>query len=169
MGKGDERRSPNKDAKLKGAPKEVAAVAKVVPAKRKGPSAKAARAMKVREPKVIENTKNTIFLRGSKTSETVGGVLKDLFSLRKPFGKMMQRKNDNMHPFDEAASIEFMCQKNDCSLFAIANHSKKRPNNLTVGRTFDGHILDMAELWIDSSVSIADLHEAHPGAKVPTF
>ena len=105
----------------------------------------------------VENTKNVIFLRGTRTSETVGDCLKELWALRKPFGKMMARKNENMHPFDDAASLEFLCQKNDCSLFVVANHSKKRPHNLVVGRTFDGHVLDMAELGVESATTLAEL------------
>lgn len=154
--------------KEKSAPKKAAAVARKFAANvtKKGPSAKAARVMKDRAPKVIENTKNVIYLRGSKTSEAVGGLLKEMFMMRKPFGKMMQRKNENMHPFDEAQSVEFLCQKNDCSLFAIANHSKKRPNNLTLGRTFDGHVLDMVELGVESSTTFKDLQEAHPDVEL---
>mmetsp|Transcript_9816 Transcript_9816/g.12883 ORF Transcript_9816/g.12883 Transcript_9816/m.12883 type:complete len:263 (+) Transcript_9816:302-1090(+) len=79
---------------------------------------------------------------------------------------MLQRKNDNMHPFDDASSLEFLCQKNDCSIFAVANHSKKRPNNLTIGRTFDGHLLDMVELGVESSTTLSDLQEAYPGATI---
>jgi ribosome production factor 2 len=105
----------------------------------------------------VENTKNVLFLRGTRTSETVGDCLKELWAMRKPFGKMMARKNENMHPFDDEASLEFLCQKNDCSLFTVANHSKKRPNNLVIGRTFDGHVLDMAELGIESATTLAQL------------
>ena len=64
--------------------------------KKSGPkrvSAKSARLQKMRAPKIVENTKNAIFLRGTKTSEACGHALKELFSLRKPHGKMMQRSD----------------------------------------------------------------------------
>jgi ribosome production factor 2 len=38
--------------------------------------------------------------------------------------------------------------KNDCSLFAFGSHNKKRPDNLVLGRTFDGHVLDMVEFGV---------------------
>ena len=132
---------------------------------KKGVSAKSARVQKDRAPKIIENTKNAIFLRGTKTSEACGSALKELFSLRKPHGKMMQRKNENMHPFDEVASVEFLCQKNDCSLFAVANHSKKRPDNLVLGRTFDSHVLDMAEFSVESVTTTQALAKQYPAAQ----
>lgn len=69
----------------------------------------------------------------------------------------MYRKNV-MRPFEDASSIvsfksvhtaycfslfnsftvkiqEFFAQKNDASLFMFGSHSKKRPNNLVVGKT----------------------------------
>ena len=145
-------------------------------AKRKGeaakplkqPSARAQRAIKAKAPKAIENTKQAIFLRGTKTSELVGDVLKSLYGLRKPHGLMMQRKNENMHPFEDASSLEFLATKNDCSIFAVANHSKKRPHNLTVGRTFDGHVLDMVELGIEGATTFEDLQKAFPEATIDT-
>src|SRR3546814_6517942 len=38
------------------------------------------------------------------------------------------------HPFDNEQGLEFLCQKNDCSLFGMVSHSKKRPNNLVLVR-----------------------------------
>jgi hypothetical protein len=41
----------------------------------------------------------------------------------------MQKKNE-IHPFDDAGSLEFLAAKNECSLFTFGSNSKKRPNNL---------------------------------------
>lgn len=49
-----------------------------------------------------------------------------------------------------------MCQKNDCSLFGLVSHSKKRPHNLVLGRTYDGHILDMFELGVNYYKGVQD-------------
>lgn len=132
---------------------------------RKKISAKSARLQRERAPKVVENTKNAIFLRGNKTSETCGSALKELFLLRKPHAKMMQRKNDNIHPFEDVASLEFLCQKNDCSLFAVACHSKKRPDNLIIGRLFDNHVLDIVEFGVESVTTIQILAKQYPAAQ----
>ncbi len=47
-----------------------------------------------------------------------------------------------------------MALKNDSPLFMFANHSKKRPNNLIMGRVFDEHILDMVEFGFDNFKSL---------------
>ena len=111
-----------------------------------------------------ENPKNALFLKGNKTSEVCAGLLKDLNGMRKPCNKMLSRRNP-IYPFDDETSIEFLCQKNDCSLFVMASHTKKRPNNLLLGRTFDGHILDMLELGINDCVTIDDKIASHPGTE----
>jgi len=57
-------------------------------------------------------------------------------------------------PFQDPSSIEFFSQKSDASLFVYGNHSKKRPNNLIIGRMFDYHLLDMLELGVSNYKSI---------------
>jgi len=44
---------------------------------------------------------------------------------------------------------EYLCKKNDSSLFMFGFSSKKRPNSLIIGRTFDNEIIDMFELNIE--------------------
>jgi len=61
---------------------------------------------------------------------------------------MLNKKNGNIHPFEDPASLEFLALKNDCGLVVFGTHSKKRPNNITVVRVFDGKVLDMAELLL---------------------
>ena len=52
----------------------------------------------------------------------------------------------------------------------MASNSKKRPNNLVLGRMFDHKILDMIELGIEAFTPLADIdsHKKAPGAK-PCF
>ncbi|KAL7058009.1 hypothetical protein AAHC03_017210 [Spirometra sp. Aus1] len=47
-----------------------------------------------------------------------------------------------------------MCEKFDSSLFVFAAHSKKRPNNIVIGRLHDHEILDMYELGIENYKSM---------------
>ena len=66
----------------------------------------------------------------------------------------MSKRKESWHPFEDSTHIEFMCDKNNSSLFMFANNSKKRPNNLIIGRTFDDHILDMVEFGFSDYKSL---------------
>ncbi|KAJ1797244.1 rRNA-binding ribosome biosynthesis protein rpf2, partial [Coemansia sp. RSA 2598] len=122
----------------------------------KAKNARSKRFLANREAKVVENVKTAIFVRGSKTSKVVQDTLKDLYSLRKPDAINFTKKNE-IHPFDDETGIEFFARKNDSSLFAVGVHSKKRPHNLILGRTFNYQILDMIELGIEQSKSMEEL------------
>ena len=89
-------------------------------------------------PQLEENPRTALVLRGQKSSALVNAALTDLFMLKKPNAKHFARHNA-VHPFEDAAPLEFLCQKNDASLFAFGTHSKKRPHDLVIGRLFDHH------------------------------
>ncbi|KAL1609002.1 rRNA-binding ribosome biosynthesis protein rpf2 [Nothophoma quercina] len=111
-------------------------------------NARAARAIKAREPQQNENPKTTLFVSGQKTSQILKLVTADLATLKRPFVERFTKKND-IHPFDDASSLEFFSLKNDTSLLVLSLHSKKRPHCLTLVRTFDYKLLDMLELYIN--------------------
>eukprot|EP00658_Telonema_sp_P-2_P077571 TRINITY_DN7042_c0_g1_i2.p1 TRINITY_DN7042_c0_g1~~TRINITY_DN7042_c0_g1_i2.p1 ORF type:complete len:301 (+),score=94.39 TRINITY_DN7042_c0_g1_i2:146-1048(+) len=125
-------------------------------------NARSKRALLAREPKIIENPKTSILLRGTSSSQTITRVLNDLHKLRMPLSKNLSKKTD-CRPFENNASIEFLCQKNDSSLFALGTSTKKRPDNLVLGRTFDGHVLDMMEFGVTQFKSI----ESFKGVEQP--
>ncbi|XP_023217303.1 ribosome production factor 2 homolog [Centruroides sculpturatus] len=108
-----------------------------------------------KSPKVIENVKTTLFIRGSTANNTVLTAMKNLNSLKKPHGVFFNRKNE-MRPFEDIIPIETFCQKNDASLFMFGSHNKKRPNNLIIGRMYDFHLLDMFELGVEKFKSLED-------------
>jgi ribosome production factor 2 len=60
----------------------------------------------------------------------------------------LNKKNDNIHPFENAESLEFLAGKNECGLIMWGSHSKKRPNAVTILRVFDGRLLDIVELLL---------------------
>lgn len=61
---------------------------------------------------------------------------------------LLTKKNENIHPFESAESLEFLAKKNECSLVAFGSHSKKRPHALTLVRTFDYNVLEMVEMLL---------------------
>ncbi|XP_021107206.1 ribosome production factor 2 homolog isoform X2 [Heterocephalus glaber] len=91
---------------------------------------RAKRFLEKREPKLSENNKNAMLIKGGNANATVTQVLKD---------------------------VEFFSKKSDCSLFMFGSHNKKRPNNLVIGRMYDYHVLDMIELGIEKFVSLKDI------------
>jgi ribosome production factor 2 len=104
--------------------------------------------MAKREPQQTENPKTTLFVTGKKTSQILKLAVADLATLKRPYVERFTKKND-IHPFDDASSLEFFSLKNDTSLLALSLHSKKRPHCLTLARTFDHKLLDMLELYIN--------------------
>lgn len=72
----------------------------------------------------------------------------DLHQLRIPLAKKFTKKNA-IHPFEDAASLEFFSEKNDASILVFGSSSKKRPHAITLVRTFAYKVLDMLELYLD--------------------
>ena len=88
-------------------------------------SARGRRFLAQREPKLVENPRTALLARGQKSSAVVNELLTDLFCLKKPHAKHFRRHNA-VHPWEDATPLEFLCQKNDASLFGFGTHSKKR-------------------------------------------
>lgn len=127
------------------------------------------RAIKKYEPKVVENAKRVLFLKGASANEVVVNAMNDLAAITKPYCKKLKKRNAFL-PFEGREHLEFLGFKNDCSLFCFAAHNKKRPNNLTLGRHFDFHVLDMVELGIVAAdrldmTRIHDIDAANLGGK----
>lgn len=134
------------------------------------------RALEEREAKIVENEKTAIFVRGQNTSERVREAMKDLvgssrrrtdpqYAMKRPKALNFNKKND-IHPFEDASSLEFFSNKNDASLLLTGLHSKKRPHDLVISRMFDGRMLDQVELGIDGFTAMAAIDT--PKASVGT-
>lgn len=75
----------------------------------------------------------------------------DLGTLKRGECLKLTRKNDDVLPFEAegAARLEALACKGDAGLFVLGSHSKKRPHTLTLGRVFDGRLLDSLELHLN--------------------
>ncbi|KAF0311502.1 Ribosome production factor 2 [Amphibalanus amphitrite] len=116
-----------------------------------------------RAPKLIENEKKLMLLKGHKTNAVLQECLKDLASLKRPHSILLNRKRDLL-PFEDITPVEQLAAKMDASLFAIGSHSKKRPQNLVLGRMFDHHLLDMIELGVQNARALHDFKNAKVAA-----
>jgi ribosome production factor 2 len=113
---------------------------------RKPKNARSRRALEKREQ---ENPcKRALFLRGTTCSQIVQDALADLYTIKNPWAKKFTKKN-SIHPFEDPSSLEFFSEKNDCSILVFGSSSKKRPNTITLCRTFNHKVLDMLELYLD--------------------
>lgn len=137
----------------------IAAIGQLTDSHRKPKNARSKRALNARAPKLVEGQKTTLLLRGSSASETIQSVLGDLHALKKPAAVKFTKKNGGIHPFEDgdggASALEFFSRKNDASLLVLASHSKKRPHNLTLARTFDHRLLDLHEFGVDPATYAA--------------
>eukprot|EP00240_Pyramimonas_obovata_P005543 CAMPEP_0118928998 /NCGR_PEP_ID=MMETSP1169-20130426/6130_1 /TAXON_ID=36882 /ORGANISM="Pyramimonas obovata, Strain CCMP722" /LENGTH=323 /DNA_ID=CAMNT_0006871111 /DNA_START=19 /DNA_END=990 /DNA_ORIENTATION=+ len=127
---------------------------------------KGRRALERSAPKWNENAKRVLLAEGGKTSALTKSFLGQVHILKKGESVKFSRKNDQLKPFETGGEVplEFMCQKNDCSLFAVASHNKKRPHNIVLGRMFDYHLYDQLEIGIESMKTIQDFGSAAAGA-----
>lgn len=133
----------------------------------KAPKARVSRYLKKHaESQLVEGAKSALLLKGIKCSHAMSTVLKDIRSLKAPNAKVLG-KNNVILPFEDEGqqSLEFLTTKNDCCLFALASHNKKRPNNLCIGRTFDRRILDIAQLGVLRYKSL-DNYSGNPKKRV---
>ncbi|KAG8068096.1 hypothetical protein GUJ93_ZPchr0005g14992 [Zizania palustris] len=119
-------------------------------------SQRARRELLKHAPKLVETGKKTLILHGTKTSAVLNSALADIFHLKRDNAVKFSKKNDNIRPFESGGetSLEFFSLKTDCSLLVYGCHSKKRPNNLVLGRTYDHHIYDLVEVGVESYRSI---------------
>lgn len=133
----------------------------------KVPKARVHRYLKSTEAKIVEGAKTTLLLKGIKCSQAMATVLKDLRSMQAPHVKLLTKKNAIV-AFDTQGqqSLEFLTTKNDASLFVMASHNKKRPNNLVLGRTFDHQILDIMELGVLRYKSLQDYGGSVPKKRI---
>lgn len=99
-------------------------------------------------PKVIENPKNMLVVSGRKSSQTIKDVLKDIYIMKRPHATNMIKQTHDFVPFENVGDLENFCKKYDTSHFALGSHTKKRPNNLILGRVFNYQMLDMVEFGV---------------------
>ncbi|KAI3832723.1 hypothetical protein MKW98_002269, partial [Papaver atlanticum] len=117
----------------------------------------AKRAVEKRAPKLVKWEENTNPSR-YQDSNMLNNVLTELYHLKRGSAVRYTRKNDKIRPFENGSetSLEFYSLKIDCSLFVYGAHSKKRPNNLVLGRTYDHHIYDLIEVGLENFKSMKD-------------
>ena len=101
--------------------------------KHRNQTGRSKRALALREPKLVEGDRALLALRGPKASPRGVAAMQFFAGLKKGDARMLTRKND-IRPFEDASSLEFLAQVNNCSAFALASQTKKRPDNVVLVR-----------------------------------
>jgi len=118
-----------------------------------------------RKPQVHEPSKKSLFMKGTKASVYTQSLLKELHCLRKPNSAYLSSRGQvNCHPVDDPQSVEYLCQKNDCSLFCIGSTNKKHPFRLEFGRIFADALFDTYEFDVESYRPRSEFPAVPPGA-----
>lgn len=126
-------------------------------------NARSKRALEKRQAREYEAAKTAIFVKGPHSSNRLNIALTELSLLKKPDAISFNKKNEAL-PFEDTSSFEFWSSKNDASLFMFGNSQKKRPDNLTWIRMFDGAVLDMLEMGVVEAKSMNEFKGvARPG------
>lgn len=94
-----------------------------------------------------------MFVPGNSSSQVLNDAVNDLVALKKPDVKKFSKKNE-IRPFEDASTLEFFSEKNDCSLIVFSSSNKKRPNTLTFARFFNYKLFDMVELSIQENYKL---------------
>jgi ribosome production factor 2 len=145
---------------------------------RKPKNARSKRALDARAPKEVEDPRTCLFIKGTKTGEILNGVMKDMVrlkfilymrsysvsrqtALKRPYAISFNKKNE-IRPFEESDPLSFLSQKNDASTLLVAQTTKKRPDNLTLCRTFDGRVLDLLELGVENFIPMTEFKVCVP-------
>ena len=105
-------------------------------------------------PKLIEDPKQCLFINTANSSEIMRMILNDLYLLRKDYSKKLNKKEKIENLTNGRDSIEFLCEKNNCSLFTFTSDIKKRPMDITFGFTFNHSILDAFNFEVTNYIPI---------------
>ncbi|XP_072595082.1 ribosome production factor 2 homolog isoform X3 [Vulpes vulpes] len=69
---------------------------------------RAKRFLEKREPKLSENIKNAMLIKGGNANSMVTQVLRDVYALKKPYGVLYKKKNIT-RPFEDQTSLNSKC------------------------------------------------------------
>lgn len=98
-------------------------------------------------PKVQENRKQSLFIKGRKVSQELNVFFEELAKFR--YKEIVRyTKSNDINPFENYSEIEKHCKKNYCSLFTFFSSNYKKPMNVIFGRLFDYNMLEMHEFGV---------------------
>ncbi|OAF71628.1 Ribosome biogenesis protein RPF2 [Intoshia linei] len=100
---------------------------------------------KRREPK-LQNSKSTLVLNNTASGIVVEACLKTLVKFKTD--KIFLKRRSNKSLFENYEDVEKLSRQHGCSMFLVGSDTKKRPNNIIIGRIYDEKVFDMFEMGI---------------------
>ena len=109
---------------------------------------------KRKEGEVLETlSKQTLVAIGSKASPVIKAITQELHTMKRPDSVLLGKKHQDLHPFTYQEAFQSFVVSKHASLFVVGSNSKKRPNNLVIGRCYSEEILDMVEFGVKEFTS----------------
>jgi ribosome production factor 2 len=108
------------------------------------------RALERKAPKLVEEPRKALILSGHKTSQLIKDFLVDIQKMKATESLKLTSRKHEILPFEDGGEVEIetFSSKSDASLFLLGNHTKKRPNNIIMGRMYDFKLYDMIEFGV---------------------
>lgn len=108
------------------------------------------RALERKAPKLIEEPRKALILSGHKTNQLIKDFLVDVQKMKAAECLKLTNRKHEILPFEVGGEIEIeqFSSKSDSSVFIVGNHTKKRPNNVIMGRLYDFKLYDMMEFGV---------------------
>ncbi|KII62882.1 Ribosome production factor 2 [Thelohanellus kitauei] len=101
------------------------------------------------EKEPVDGIKKCLLLRQSGSGQVVTNFLKDICALKVPDAEIM-KYSINLNPFNDSQPITKVCRKFNIPLFITGSNTKKRPNNLVIGRFYNRELLDFYEFGVNN-------------------
>ena len=103
-------------------------------------------------PKLIEDPKQSIFINTQSANEITRLALNEIYLLRKDYSTKLTKKELIHNIAENKLDVQFLCEKNNASLFSFATDTKRNPMSITFGSLFNHEILDYFEFEITNFV-----------------
>ena len=129
--------------------------------KRTATTARGKRFLRDNGPKLVENGKQTVIVRGQ-SGQDVEALLSDIYTLTKPLSVNLKHRKETERPFEDSTRLEKLCRVNNAAQFVFGSKTKKHPLRLVFGRTFDTQLLDMLEVEVTNYVSSSKFSLKNP-------
>lgn len=118
--------------------------------------------------RLIKAERVAVFMRGASSNNNITQVLHELHALKKPNSRYLAERAEGGR-LQSSNHLEKVCGTHGASMFGAASHTKRRQNHLTLGRLYNGKVLDQFGLTVTSSPDTHGSAERGTVGSTPCF